>query len=348
MIRQAISELINGDSLTMEQASLVMAEIMDGQVTPAQFGAFVTAIRLRGETIEEIVGMVKTMRLRYLPVNFDEPVVDNCGTGGDDTATFNISTTAAFVVAGTGIKVAKHGNRAMSSRCGSADVLEALGVKIDLNSEQVKQCLQQVGICFMFAQLFHPAMKHAAAPRREIGIRTVFNILGPLANPAGTKHQVIGVTNRELGQKMAGALQLLGTKHALVVHAENGMDEISISGLSNIWEVYNNKQVIDSYVVSPADFGFKPALDATIKGGDAAENAMILRSVLAGEKSPRRDAVIMNAAAAISAFSQFTVGRQGLVSNARLAEEAIDSGRALEKLNLLIEFTQKYSPAIIA
>jgi anthranilate phosphoribosyltransferase len=349
MIKDAINTLVSGRSLSTETAALVMAEIMDGNVTPAQFGAFVTALRLKGETVEEIVGMAKTMRAKAIPVITDEPVVDTCGTGGDNSVTFNISTTAAFVVAGAGVKVAKHGNRAMSSQCGSADVLEALGIKIDLNAEQVKQCLKEVGICFMFAPVFHPAMKYASAPRREIGIRTVFNILGPLANPAGAEYQVIGVPSKELGEKIASALCNLGIKHALVVHAQNGMDELSITGRSLVWEIGEDILSLCSYYLSPDDFGFKRAKASSIKGGTPIENAAILRQVLSGEKSPRRDVVVMNAAAAIATReleiqgTSHTGGIQALVAGARLAEEAINSGRALGKLERLIEFSQSFT-----
>ena len=346
MIKEAINALVSGRSLTTEEAATVMAEIMDGTVTPAQFGAFVTALRIKGETVEEIVGMAKTMRARAIPVTTDGPVVDTCGTGGDNACTFNISTAAAFVVAGAGIKVAKHGNRAMSSQCGSADVLEALGVKIDLDAEQNRQCLKEVGICFMLAPVFHPAMKYASAPRREIGIRTVFNILGPLANPAGAEYQVIGVPRKDLGDKIAGALQGLGIRHALVVNAENGMDELSVTGKSLVWEVGENIPSVFSYTVSPEDFGLKKAKGGVLDGGTPSENAEILRRILSGEKSPRRDVVVMNAAAAIVASQPGnTIAAQGLqvlYKSARLAEEAIYSGRALEKLERFITVTKSF------
>ncbi len=349
MIKEAIVTLVDGRSLTTEEASSVMEEIMEDKVTPAQFGAFVTALRLKGETVDEIVGLVRTMRAKAIPVSIAESVVDTCGTGGDGSSTFNISTTAAFVVAGAGLKVAKHGNRAMSSRCGSADVLEALGVKIELNAEQVQKCLQEVGIGFMFAPVFHPAMKYASAPRREIGIRTVFNIIGPLANPAQAEYQVIGVPSEELGNKIALSLQRLGIKHALVVHGSDGMDEISITSRSIVWEVGKDKELLSAspYYVLPEDFGVKRAPIKTIKGGTPKENAKILRSVLAGEKSSRRDVVVMNAAAAIAAGSKSghssgIEGTRALKEGARIAEEVIDSGHALTKLERLIEFSQSF------
>lgn len=348
MIKEAIALLVSGHSLSMEQAELVMNEIMTGEVTPAQFGAFVTALRLKGETVDEIAGLAKVMRSKAIPVTVDEPVVDTCGTGGDNLSTFNISTTAAFVAAGAGVKIAKHGNRAMSSQCGSADVLEALGVKIDLNAQQVEKCLKEVGIGFMFAPLFHPAMKYAAAPRREIGIRTVFNVLGPLTNPARARYQVIGVSGRELAEKIALALYRLGAKHALVIHGLNGMDEISITGRSMIWEVDADDELLAvfPYYVSPEEFGFKKAPVKIVKGGTPVENAEIIHRVLTGEKGPRRDVVVMNAGAAIAVGKEAIecsgkIGARGLKEGIRFAEEAIDSGKALEKLNQLIEFSQR-------
>ncbi len=347
MIKEAIGTLVSGSSLTAEEAASVMEEIMSGKATPAQFGAFVTALRLKGETVGEIVGMAKTMRSKAVPATIPQPVVDTCGTGGDGSHTFNISTAAAFVAAGAGLKVAKHGNRAMSSQCGSADVLEALGVKIDLNAEQVQRCIQEVGFGFMFAPVFHPAMKYAAAPRREIGIRTVFNILGPLTNPARAEYQVLGVPSEEIGEKLAPALRHLGIKHALVVHGLNGIDEISITDRSIIWELSEDKTIVD-YYISPEDFGFTRAPANTVKGGTPTENAEILRRVMSGEKSPRRDVVVMNAAAAMVAGNKVGYpsgigGLRALKEGTRVAEEAIDSGQALKKLEQLVEFSQSFS-----
>ncbi len=335
MIREAIDVLVSGRSLTFEQAAGVMEEIMSGEATPAQFAALVTALRIKGETVDEIAGLASVMRAKAIPVVVTPPVVDTCGTGGDGSSTFNISTAAAFVAAGAGLKVAKHGNRVMSSHCGSADVLEALGVKIDLGAEAVAECLETVGIGFMFAPIFHPAMKYATTPRREIGIRTVFNILGPLTNPARAEYQVIGVPGKELGEKIASVLYRLGTKHSLVVHGLNGMDEISISGSSLVWEV-NEYRVSPPYEISPSDFGFKEASLAEIKGGTPEENAGMVRQLLSGEKGPRRDVVVMNAAAALVAGNKVPDLKGGI----RLAEETIDSGRALEKLNGLVRLSQ--------
>jgi len=334
MIREAIDTLVAGQSLTMEQAAAVMNEIMGGEATPAQFGAFVTALRLKGETVEEIAGMAKVMRERAVPIAVSEPVVDTCGTGGDASGSFNISTAAAFVVAGAGLKVAKHGNRSMSSICGSADVMEALGVRIDLGAEQVQRCLEEVGIGFMFAPNFHPAMKYAAAPRREIGIRTVFNILGPLTNPAGAKAQVLGVAEGSLTMKMAQVLELLGCHHALVVHGEDGLDEITPSGRTTVCEL--KEGAINSYSLAPEDFGFQRATRESLKGGSAQDNAGLLRKVLEGEKGPRRDIVLMNAAAALKAGDKAASLEEGI----EIAKESIDSRKALEKLEGLIKISQ--------
>lgn len=342
MIKEAINLLVSGQSLTMEQAAEVMEEMTTGQVTPAQFGAFVTALRIKGETADEIAGLAQVMRAKAIRVTSAEPVIDIVGTGGDNSKSFNISTAAAFVAAGAGIRVAKHNNRAMTSQCGSADVLEALGMKIELDATQVKDCLEQVGIGFMFAPLFHPAMKFAAVPRREIGIRTIFNILGPLTNPALAESQVLGVPSEELGGKLAQVLHRLGSKHAMVVHGLNGMDEISVAGKSRVWELKDNE--ITDYQVSPDDFGFTTAGVETLAGGTPQENAAILRSVLESEKGSRREVVIMNAAAGIvvGKRTKHPSGLPALKEGAEIAKEAIDSGRALEKLEKLIKLSRSY------
>jgi anthranilate phosphoribosyltransferase len=337
MIKEAIAALVSGRSLAADDAAQVMEEIMQGEATPAQFGAFVTALRLKGETVDEIVGLARTMRARAIPVIADGPVVDTCGTGGDGSHTFNISTTAAFVAAGAGLKVAKHGNRAMSSQCGSADVLEALGVKIDLNAEEVQRCLQEIGIGFMFAPAFHPAMKYAAVPRREIGIRTVFNILGPLTNPAGAKAQVLGVADESLVEKMAQALQNLGCHHALVVHGEDGLDEITISGKTHVCELKGGHIV--NYTISPEDIGLPSASSESLKGGSAKENAELLRNILSGAAGPQRDAVLMNTAAVLLAGDKVETLRRGV----ELAQKTIDSGHASNKLEQLIKLSQNLS-----
>ena len=332
MIKEAIKKLVEGQSLSQDEASAVMEEIMAGEATPAQFGAFVTSLRLKGETADEIVGLALVMRARAVPVSTTRPVVDTCGTGGDGAGTFNISTAAAFVAAAAGLNVAKHGNRAMSSQCGSADVLEALGVRIDLDATQVGRCLEEVGIGFMFAPLFHPAMKYAAAPRREIGIRTVFNILGPLTNPAGASAQVIGVADGSLGGKIATVLKGLGSRHALVVHGDDGLDEITVCQSSQVWELKDG--AVKSYNVAPEDFGLSRAEEGSLSGGIATVNAALLRAVLESTPGPRRDAVLLNAAAALVAGDSAASLKEGV----SLARKALDSGSALAKLEELIEF----------
>jgi len=336
MIREAIEALVSGRSLTFEEAAEIMEEIMSGEATAAQFAAFVTALRMKGETVEEIAGLASIMRVKAIPVQVTPPVVDTCGTGGDSSYSFNISTAAAFVAAGAGLKVAKHGNRAMSSHCGSADVLEALGVTIGLGAEAVSQCLEKVGIGFMFAPTFHPAMKYATAPRREIGIRTVFNILGPLTNPAKAEFQLVGVPSKKLGEKIASALQRLGTKHSLGVHGMDGMDEISIGGESLIWYV-NQDKILPPYKLYPEDFGFERASMAEIRGGTAKQNGEILHNILSGEAGARRNIVVTNAAAALIAGNQSSNLEEGI----RIAEEAIDSGKAQAKLDELIRLSQR-------
>jgi len=334
MIREAITSLVSGRSLTIEEAASVMEEIMQGEVTPAQFGAFVTALRLKGETTDEIAGLAGVMRAKAIRVTVADPVIDIVGTGGDNSNTFNISTTAAFVVAGAGLKVAKHGNRAMSSQCGSADVLESLRVRIDLNAEQVQRCIQEVGIGFMFAPTFHPAMKYASAPRREIGIRTVFNILGPLTNPARAGAQLLGVADGSLVEKMTLVLRSMGCHHALVVHGEDGLDEITITGETKVCELKDSN--INSYSISPEDFDLPRASLDSLRGGTLDENTALLRRVLIGTSGPQRDVVLMNAAAALLAGDRVETLKQG----AALAKEVVDDGHALAKLEQLIEFSQ--------
>ncbi|MDO8491127.1 MAG: anthranilate phosphoribosyltransferase [Dehalococcoidia bacterium] len=336
MIREAIEILISGRSLSLEQAAAVMEEITGGTATPAQFGAFVTALRLKGESVDEIAGMAKVMREKAVHVTYAQPVVDTCGTGGDSQNTFNVSTAAAFVGAAAGLKVAKHGNRAMTSRCGSADVLEALGVKIDLTAEQVSECLEEVGIGFMFAPAFHPAMKYAAGLRREVGIRTIFNILGPLTNPAGADSQVVGVPDVAAALKLAQALQKLGSRHALVVHGEDGMDEVSVTAHTTVCELVGGN--ITKFRIAPEFFGLSRAHHDSLRGGSAAGNADILRKVFQGEKGPRRDVVLLNSAAVLLAGDKAGNLKEGI----ELAREALDSGKALEKMERLAAFTRRY------
>lgn len=334
MIREAISMLVAGKSLSTEQASQVMREIMDGEATPAQLGAFLTALRMKGETTDEIVGLARTMREKAIPVKIAGEVVDTCGTGGDASNTFNISTAAAIVAAAAGAKVAKHGNRAMSSNCGSADVLEALGVRIDLTADQVAKCIEQIGIGFLFAPNFHPAMRHATTPRREIGIRTVFNILGPLTNPANARAQLLGVADASLTEKLAMALARLGCRHALVVHGEDGLDEITLTGRTFVCRVKDNE--ITSYAITPEEMGLSYIEKGQLKGGTPQENAELLRSILSGSGGPQREVVLANAAAALVVAEKTQTLKEGVA----LAAQVIDSGQALMKLKELVEFTR--------
>jgi anthranilate phosphoribosyltransferase len=336
MIKEAISILVSGNDLDFMEASRAMEDIMSGEATPAQIAAFITALRLKGETADEIAGLASVMRSKATPVKIAGPAIDIVGTGGDGSGSFNISTAAAFVAAGAGLEVAKHGNRAATSACGSADVLEALGVKIDLGPEAVAECIETIGIGFMFAPGFHPAMKHAAVPRREIGIRTVFNILGPLTNPARAEYMVLGVPGEALGSKIAAVLHRLGTQHSLVVSGRDGLDEISISGPSLVWEV-SEASIAPPREIAPGDFGLKESAPAEIKGGTPQENAGTLKRILDGERGARRDVVVMNAAAALVAGNKV----KDFKSGARRAEATIDSGQAREKLHKLIELSQR-------
>lgn len=334
MIREAIDLVVSGQSLTMDQARDVMNEIMTGESTPAQFGAMVTALRMKGETPDEIAGMAQVMRDHSLHVNVDGPLVDTCGTGGDASGTFNISTTAGFVVAGAGVKVAKHGNRAMSGSTGSADVLEALGVKIDLSPESVERCLNEVGFGFMFAQRYHPSMKFAGGPRREIGIRTVFNMLGPLTNPAGAGMQVIGVADATIGEKMAQVLVRLGSTHALVVHGKDGLDEMTLSESTQVWELRDG--TVNSYTTTPEDAGVSSASRDAIKVNSVDESKGTLERVLQSDTGPARDIVLLNSAAALVAAEVAPSLKDGVA----IAAESIDSGRAAEKLKAFVSLTQ--------
>jgi anthranilate phosphoribosyltransferase len=337
MIREAIAKIVGGETLTRDEASQVMEEIMTGEATPAQFGALVTALRLRGETVDEVAGFAAVMRRKALRVPIDGPLVDTCGTGGDASGTFNISTAAALVAAGAGARVAKHGNRAMTSQCGSADVLEGLGVKLDLTPEQVARCIDEVGIGFMYAPAFHPAMRFAGPPRREIGIRTVFNILGPLTNPAGARHQLIGVGHRELVPKLAEVLRQLGATHVLVVHGLDGIDEISISAPTLVQEFRDGQ--MRQYEIRPEEFGFQTAPRAAIAGGDVAHNVKIIRHLFAGGNGPARAVVLLNAAAAIAAAGLAPT----LADALPLAERSLDSGAAGATIDRLARLTQEFA-----
>ena len=334
MIQETIQMLVDGESLNAEQAASAMEQIMMGEATPAQVGSFLTALRVKGETVDEISGMARVMREKSLHVLFEAAVVDTCGTGGDGSGSFNISTTAAFVVAGAGVAVAKHGNRAMSGSTGSADVLEALGVKIDLSPESVARCLNEAGFGFMFAQGYHPSMRFAAGPRREIGIRTVFNILGPLTNPAGADRQVIGVADPSMADRMARVLGQLGSRKALVVHGSDGMDEITITGPSTVWQLENGE--VTEFEVTPGDLGVAVSPADSIRATSSEHSARIARSVLAGESGPARDVVLLNAAAALVAADR----SDSLASGVELAARSIDGGDAQARLDAVIELSQ--------
>jgi anthranilate phosphoribosyltransferase len=336
VIREAIVKLAAGGSLDQTEAAAAMEEIMAGEATPAQIAAFVTALRFKGESVDEIAGLARVMRLRALLVSTPHAVVDTCGTGGDESGSINVSTAAAFVVAGAGCKVAKHGNRAISSRAGSADVLEALGVRLEVGADGVARCIDEVGIGFMFAQAFHPAMRYANAPRREIGIRTVFNILGPLTNPARARHQVVGVGDPGLLPKMAGALGALGSRHALVVHGQ-GMDELTISGPTRVAELVGG--MVREYEVAPEEVGLQRWPVDAIRGGTAEQNASALRRILAGESGAGRDVVLLNAAAALLAADRV----DSLQAGVQCAAESIDSGAARRALEGLTRLSQELS-----
>ncbi|PYS17996.1 MAG: anthranilate phosphoribosyltransferase [Acidobacteria bacterium] len=334
MITDFIQKMIERVDLTEAEARQAMEEIMSGQSTDAQIAGFLTALRMKGETSQELVGFAGVMRERAEPLWDGEvlPVLDTAGTGGDRLGTFNISTAAAFVAAAAGVRVAKHGNRSATSRCGSADVMEALGLDIQMPVERLRRAIKDTRIGFLFAQRFHTSMKHVMAARMQLKVRTVFNILGPLANPAGARFQVVGVSAPEIMELMANALNGLNTDHAFVVHGANGMDEVSISSRTHVVEMRRGE--MRQFVISPEDFGMTSARIETILGGDAIENARIIESVFGGEPGPRRDVVLLNSAPAIVAGGAAKTWKEGL----QLAAEAIDSGAALRKLKELREF----------
>jgi anthranilate phosphoribosyltransferase len=323
----AIAKLVRGESLTQHEAAEAMESIMNGDATPVQIAGFVIALRVKGETVDEITGFAEAAREHATRVPVAVDVLDTCGTGGDGLGTFNISTLAGIVAAACGAKVAKHGNRAASSQCGSADVLEALGVKIDVGPDAAVRCLQRAGIAFLFAPVYHPSFKYAAVPRRELGVRTVFNILGPLCNPAGAKMQALGVADAGLAAKLAEVLTRLGATRVLVFHASDGMDELSTGGSSHVIECFGGKR--DEYELSPTELGLEQAGVESLRGGSPPENAAIAREVLGGATGPRRDVVLLNSAAALRAAGIANDWREGI----RLAGEAIDSGRAAEVLD---------------
>ena len=350
MIRKAIARIVEGENLSEGEMIEVMNQIMSGECTPAQIGSFITALRMKGETVEEITGAARVMRDHATPIrvgrnvldmdrddiNIDrETILDVVGTGGDGTNTFNISTTVSFVVSACGVKVAKHGNRSVSSACGSADVLEKLGINLDVTPETVERCIAGIGIGFLFAPALHGAMKYAIGPRREIGIRTIFNILGPLTNPAGADCQVMGVYRASLVEKLAGVLHRLGCRHGFVVHGSDGMDEMTLTGETLVAEVTPAGVRLSS--VTPEQVGLARCPMEILKGGDATANAAIVRAILAGEQGPRRDIVLLNAAYALVAAGKAASPAEGII----LAAEAIDSGRAMGQLKRLTELTNQ-------
>lgn len=334
MIRQALKKAVEGFDLTRGEARSAMETIMNGEATDAQIGGFLVAMRLKGETVEEIASFARVMREKATRIDVgDDDVLDTCGTGGDGARTFNISTAAAFVAAGAGVRVAKHGNRSVSSSCGSADVLAAMGVKIDIPPERVSECIRLTGIGFLFAPLLHASMKHAIGPRRELAIRTFFNILGPMTNPAGAKRQLLGVYSEALVEIVAGVLADLGSVRAYVVHGEDGLDELSTTGGTKVAEI--DRGTIRTYRVIPDDFGLPRVNPVELAGGDADLNAKLLTGVLEGEKGPRRDIVLLNAAFAIAAGGRASSPQEGFA----LAVESLDSGAAMDVYRRMREFT---------
>lgn len=348
MIKKAIAKVVEHENLAEGEMIEVMNQIMSGECTPAQIGSFITALRMKGETVEEITGAARVMRERATPIrvgrgvldidrddiNIDrETILDVVGTGGDGTNTFNISTTVSFVVSACGVKVAKHGNRSVSSACGSADVLEKLGINLDVTPDTVENCINQIGIGFLFAPALHGAMKHAIGPRREIGIRTIFNILGPLTNPAAADCQVMGVYRADLVEKLAGVLHKLGCRHGFVVHGSDGMDEITLTGKTVVAEVTPSGVKLTEII--PEQFGLASCSISDLRGGNAVANAVIVRSVLSGEQGARRDIVLLNAAYALIAAGKVNTPAEGIL----MAGEAIDSGSALQQVEKLAALT---------
>lgn len=333
MIRESINLLVQGIDLSEAETAECMQEIMEGKTTDAQIGAFLTALRIKGETVDEITGAARIMRDKAATIKAPEGVLDTCGTGGDMSHTFNISTVTAIVVSAAGVPVAKHGNRSVSSLSGSADVLEALGVKIDLPPDKVEKCLFETGFGFLFAPFFHPAMKYAVGPRKEMGIRSIFNILGPLTNPARAKRQILGVFAGKLTEALAAVLGNLGSEDAMVVHGEDGLDEITISNGTKVSRYKGGR--LDTFYVSPEDFGLTRSDVRSLAGGDKDENAGILRSILKGEKGPKRDIVLMNSSAALMVAGK----AEGFKDAMLIAADAIDSGKAYARLQEIIRLS---------
>jgi len=336
MIRESIAKLADREDLTVQESQDVMEEIMTGEATPSQMGAFLMGLRMKGETAAEITGCARAMRAHVTKVTPQaSPLLDTCGTGGDGACTFNVSTAVAFVIAGAGVPVAKHGNRSVSSNCGSADVLEALGVNIQLGPDEIAQCIDEAGIGFLFAPRLHPAMKNAIAPRREMGIRTVFNVLGPLTNPAAAEVQLLGVYDSALTDVIARVLLLLGSRSAMVVHGDGGLDELSVTGPNKVTELRDGE--ITTYILDPRELGLSRCEPVHLKGGLPQENARLIRNLLQGEKGPQRDTVLLNAAAGLLAAGTASNMADGL----ERAAESIDSNRAMSKLTQLTDLSQR-------
>ncbi len=336
MFRENLNKIVHGKNLSGNEMSEMITEIFSGSITDAQIGAFMAALATKGETFEELAGAAKAMRRKALRIQVSSStVVDTCGTGGDAAQTFNISTTTAFIVAGCGVTVAKHGNRSVSSKCGSADLLEAMGVKLDINPEIVEEAIEEIGIGFLYAPLYHGAMRYAAKARKEIGIRSIFNMLGPLTNPAGANCQLLGVYAPELTEMFAQALRLLGAKRAFIVHGHDGLDEISVCAPTRISELKDD--LIRTYDITPEHFFGSKANPKDLAGGDPEENAEITRKILAGEKGPKRDVVVLNASAALVAAGKARDFNEGI----SLAQTSIDSGAAAAKLEKLAKYTQE-------
>ena len=334
-MRELLNRIIGGESLSTPEAEDLMRRMMDEELTPVQLAAFLVALRSKGETADEVVGFARTMRSRARQLEIDAPLADTCGTGGDAKGTFNISTAAALILSGCGQRVAKHGNRAASGRCGSADVLETVGVDVALPPQGVSRCIVEAGIGFLFAPAFHPAMKVAAVPRRELGVRTVFNLLGPLTNPAQPRYQLLGVSSPDVLDLMAQSLLMLGVESAMVVHSDDGTDEISIAGPTQVREVRG--AAVRAYTIEPEDFGMDRSPPDAVRGGDVGTNVAILRRVLDGEPGPARDASVVNAAAAL-----YTTGRAPtLRDGAALARQSLDSGAARQALCRLCETSKR-------
>lgn len=341
-VSDVLKQVSRGETLSAETAETFMNQLMAGDISPVQTAGLLAAMTVRGESVSEIVGFARAMRANSRRLSAPGQVVDTCGTGGDGANTFNISTAAAIVTAAGGVPVAKHGNRAVSSKSGSADVLSALGARIDLGEEEAEACLEAVKLCFLFAQTFHPAMKHAAEPRKQLGFRTIFNILGPLTNPAGAKRQVLGVFREDLVETVADALSQLGTEHALVVHGHPGIDEISISGPTKVAEVQNGS--VRVYTLSPEDVGLPCSPISAVSGGDAVENAQVIRDILSGSTGPKRDIVVLNAGAALYVGGAV----DSIADGVKRAQALIDNGEALRELNQFVDATVRVAPSEIA